>query len=211
MSSGCPQGRIPFPPEHHNISLSRPMSLSELTNRFEQHSLRSGPSCRQTPRTNVNLSSRQTRLSCPHGSGISIRQQRQALTRRQCSSTHLSLVAALAESILRDGSSCFASTHPSSLQDSSSSASTSYTPSPALSTVSSSTSLNSISSSPSMWPVEDSEAPLVRTCARPCSTRIRKSPRCRTSREAFINQDLVLKAVRLRRNYPQRESVGSRT
>ena len=198
-----PPDETSFPPEQQNILPLESISLTELTNRFEQHNIRTRSSCCRPPWGNTDLSSQQVRLSSECSSRLSIRRQRQKLARRQCSSTHLTEVAALAESILRDGRSGIASIHPSSFESNSSSEAPSYMSSPTLSTVSSTTSLESLWLSRSMSPSEDGEAPCVRTCPQSHSARVSKRSRRRTSTVTLRGQDLVSKEIRLRRKQSQ--------
>lgn len=202
-SLGFPPDEMSFPPKQQNILPMESISLTELTNQFEQHNIQARSSCHRSPWGNTDLPSQQVKLSSAYNSRLSIRRQRQTVARRQCSSTHLAEVAALAESILRDGRSCFASIHLSLSEGNSSSEAPSYTPSPTLSTSSSTTSLESLWLSRSMSPSEDGEAPCVRTCPQSHSARVSKRSRRRTSTVTLRGQDLVSKEIRLRRNQSQ--------
>ena len=127
-SSGCdsgmrdsisllsPQAASTPSSEHYPSSPSTHLSVAELSQLFDQHSVQARA---QSPYSDDFSHLRDSEHSVYSGptspnNHSNLVRQRRNITRHQCTSAHLPRISALVEDMLRDGSHCYTTTHPSS-------------------------------------------------------------------------------------------------
>ncbi|KAI4131907.1 MAG: hypothetical protein LQ338_000989 [Usnochroma carphineum] len=173
-------------------------TVAELSNRFKQQSLRDRrqrlppmhPSTPLPPALNIEPPTLPLRSSRRRSSSLLVWQQRQSMTRRQCTPAQLSQISKLVEELSQDVNPCYNTTHPSS----------SDTQAP-LSPTSNPSSFGSLESTPTSSGSEDCGPEITGSSRRMDVGRIDKESRKRSTAEVLDRkQKLVLKKVRMRKS-----------
>ena len=176
-------------------------TVTELSDRFRHHRLESctepfieiDPAALSPPIYDIEPPTLPLRASRRRSSSLLVWQQRQSMTRRQCTPAHLSQISKLVDELSQDINPCYNATHPSSDHRG------------PVSPTSNPSSFDSSESTPSSSGSEDcgldNESLSRRVLANKMSSRVNKESRRGATVDVLERkQKLVLKKVRMRKS-----------
>lgn len=178
-------------------------TIAELSNRFRQHRL--DPYAHKTddltlssPVLDIEPPTLPLRAARRRSSSLLVWQQRQSMSRRQCTPAHLSQISKLVEDLSQDANLCYNANHPSSQHSS------------PVSPTSNPSSCNSLESTPSPSGSEDSGCDHDCLSRRLVANKISKESRRGATIDALERrqQKLVLKKVRMRKSLVKMRSAA---